>query len=253
MYLDLGNPETESDTNILEIEVPDELRKKVPIGIDFMDCALGGTKDSGRSPGVTPSNVIYFTGSPGSGKTTLAMQCADSCTRQGHVALFNTAEQNLYQVKMVAERLNLRAGFVCAGEHRIEGVFEHLDELRTLFAGKEVFYFQDSLQTISDPKYPHDPTYSNSKTPERALAAIASYAKRNYIIPVIIGQVNKSGEFAGNNRLLHIVDTHIHLYSDLEGGDRDDRLLEVRKNRFGASGIGWDLRMGVRGIHDGKH
>ena len=45
-------------TNILDLEVPKQLRKKVMTGVDYIDCALGGA-------GFTPSMVTFFTGEPG--------------------------------------------------------------------------------------------------------------------------------------------------------------------------------------------
>jgi len=251
MKLDLGNPKTTHETNILEIEVPDELRKKVKSGISYVDDALGGTTKRNAGAGITPSTVVFFTGGPGSGKTTQMMQLADSCTGNGHLAVFNTNEQSLYQVKLIAERLKLRDGFICNSESQVSKLFAQMDDLRTLHPDKHIFLFQDSLQTLADPKYDHDPTYSNGKTPERALAAIASYAKKHYIIPFIIGQVNKDGNFAGNNKLLHMVDTHMHLYVDDDPqAHEDERLFEVRKNRFGCSGIAYTLMMGEKGLRE---
>ena len=40
------------------------------------------------------------------------LQLADAITKAGHICLYNTGEESLYQVKMVAERLGLRNGFV---------------------------------------------------------------------------------------------------------------------------------------------
>ena len=66
-------------TNILEIEVPKQLRKKIKCGVDYIDAAFGGE-------GFTPSCVTLFTGTPGSGKTTMMLKIADSITKQGGVA-----------------------------------------------------------------------------------------------------------------------------------------------------------------------
>jgi DNA repair protein RadA/Sms len=251
MKLDLGNPDVQNDTNILEIEVPAELRKKIKSGIGYIDDALGGTTKRNAGSGITPSTVVFFTGGPGAGKTTLMMQLADSITDQGHIALFNTNEQNLYQVKMVAERLKLTSGFICNGESSLAVLFAQMDTLRAQNPGKQIFYIQDSLQTLGDPKYPNDPTYSNGKTAERALASVASYAKKHYVIPFMIGQVNKDGNFAGNNKLLHMVDTHMHLFVDADpDAHEDERLFEIRKNRFGCSGVAYNLMMGEKGLRE---
>ena len=47
-------------TNILDIEVPEQLRKRVKSKLTYFDDALGGQ-------GFTPSAVTLFTGTPGAG------------------------------------------------------------------------------------------------------------------------------------------------------------------------------------------
>ena len=91
-------------TNILEVEVPDQLRKRIKTGVEYFDDALGGK-------GFTPSMVTLFTGTPGAGKTTMMLELANSLTGHGANVLFNTAEESLYQLKLTVERLKLRHGF----------------------------------------------------------------------------------------------------------------------------------------------
>ena len=47
-------------TNILNIEVPAELKRRCKTGIKFIDDAFGGK-------GMTPSVATLFTGTPGAG------------------------------------------------------------------------------------------------------------------------------------------------------------------------------------------
>ena len=98
--------------NILDIEVPKQLRNKIKSGLEYIDCALGGE-------GFTPSAVTFFTGTPGSGKTTMMLKLADSLTRKGAVVLFNTAEESLFQIKLVCERLRMRNGFIAGQEGHV--------------------------------------------------------------------------------------------------------------------------------------
>ena len=99
-------------TNILDLEVPKQLRNKHKSGLGYIDSALGGD-------GFTPSAVTFFTGEPGSGKTTMMLTLADAITRAGGVSLFNTAEESLFQVKLVVERLKFRNGFI-AGQVKLQ-------------------------------------------------------------------------------------------------------------------------------------
>ena len=101
MKLNVRNDGIDFGTNILKVKVPKALRNKVKSGIDYIDCALGGE-------GFTPSQVLFFTGTPGAGKTTMMLGLADSLTKQGALVVFNTAEESLFQVKMIAERLGLQ-------------------------------------------------------------------------------------------------------------------------------------------------
>ncbi len=63
------NVKTDVDfgTNILDVKVPTQLRKKVKSGLGYIDAAFGGE-------GFTPSCVTLFTGTPGSGKTTMMLK-----------------------------------------------------------------------------------------------------------------------------------------------------------------------------------
>ena len=105
MKLNVGIRDLDRGTNINTIVVPEQLRHRVKTGLKFFDDAV--------AEGLVPSSVMMLTGTPGAGKTTMLLQLAESITRQGHVCLYNTGEESLYQVKMVAERLGLRTGFVC--------------------------------------------------------------------------------------------------------------------------------------------
>ena len=58
MKLNLRNDTIGFGTNVLDIEVPDQLRNKIKSGLEFVDGALGGE-------GFTPSQVLLFTGTPG--------------------------------------------------------------------------------------------------------------------------------------------------------------------------------------------
>ena len=89
MKLNVRNDSIANNTNILDIEVPEELKKKLRSGLEYFDDALGGQ-------GFTPSAVTLFTGTPGAGKTTMMLELADNLTKSGAVVLFNTAEESLH-------------------------------------------------------------------------------------------------------------------------------------------------------------
>ena len=236
MKLNVRNDEIAVGTNILDIEVPDALRRRVPTGVKFFDDALGGK-------GLTPSAVYFFTGTPGSGKTTMMLTLANNLTRKGAIAMFNTAEESLYQTKMQAERLRLNTEFTVGQDTMVDQLLEHANKIGAKFL------IVDSLQTMNDGKW-GDKT--NSKTPQRVLQRITEWCKENYTCALIIGQVNKDGKMSGNNILKHMVDLHLHLSinQDPKSEWMGFREMEVEKNRFGASGLTYILKLNERGLKE---
>jgi DNA repair protein RadA/Sms len=215
-------------TNILDIEVPEKLRKRIKSGLGYFDDALGGR-------GFCPSAVTLFTGTPGAGKTTMMLELANSLTGHGSSVLFNTAEESLYQLKMTVERLKLRHGFSAGQETMVPQLLKNCDTLREKDPTKPFFLIVDSLQCLNDGKYGDHST--NSRTAQRSLQMITDYCKEHFCNAIIIGQVTKNGQMAGANVLKHMVDAMMSL--DVERKDEDlmgCRILQTQKNRFGGAG-----------------
>jgi DNA repair protein RadA/Sms len=234
--------------NINSIEVPAKLRERRKVGIGWIDDALGGD-------GFVPSSVMMLTGTPGVGKTTLLLQLADAITAAGHICLYNTGEESLYQVKMVTERLACKNGFVCGQDTMVPKLLAHADWLRKQNPNKQVFILQDSLQTLDDGKYTDKDGNSrgtNGGTPLRAVCEMTKWAKATYGIVAFIGQVNKNGDFNGKNGILHAVDTRARFYFDDQKNSETygERIFEVTKNRFGCNGRSYILGMGSSGLFE---
>lgn len=229
-------------TNILDVQVPTQLRKKVKSGLVYFDDALGGK-------GFTPSAVTLFTGTPGAGKTTMMLELANSLTGHGSNVLFNTAEESLFQLKMTVERLRLKHGFAAGQESNVPKLLENCDALRAKNPKKPFFLIVDSLQTLNDGKYGDHST--NSKTAERSLLQITDYCKEHFCNAIVIGQVTKSGQMAGANVLKHMVDAMVTL--DVERKDQDlmgCRVLQTEKNRFGGAGHIFFLALQEKGFQE---
>jgi DNA repair protein RadA/Sms len=244
MKLNVKSDGIEFGTNILKIKVPKQLRNKIRCGIDYIDSALGGE-------GFTPSAVTFFTGTPGSGKTTMMLKMADQLTKQGAIVVFNTAEESLFQIKLVAERLNLQHGFHAGQETSVPDLLEYCDELRAKKGNKNkpFFLIVDSLQTLSDGKYANGG--GGRAKDKRCLGMITDYCKEHFCNAVVIGQVNKSGEMAGSNVLKHMVDAMMTLSVEEKDADlRGCRVLQMVKNRFGGAGGTFFLELGKRGFKE---
>lgn len=243
MSLNVGLKSWKRGTNILDLEVPAQLERTVKTGLKWFDEAVGGE-------GMTPSTAMMLTGTPGAGKTTMCLQLADSITAQGHVCLFNTGEESLFQVRKVAKRLGMKHGFVAGQDTMVENVLAHADELRKQNKGKQVFLLLDSLQTLDDGKYKDG--HTNSMTQVRAIEMITSWCKETFGIALVIGQVTKGGDFAGKQQIKHTVDAHGHLFIDEQKNSETygERLFEIQKNRFGCSGKTFILGINNTGLYE---
>jgi DNA repair protein RadA/Sms len=244
--MDLGNATsceevTGFGTNILNVDVPEHLRNRIKTGVKAWDEVIGGG-------GFVPSQVCLFTGSPGAGKSTMLQLVADGLTRQGHGVVYVSGEESAYQIKMVAERLMLRNGFVISHETYLPRILPDIENMNKEFRarGKYVFTIFDSLQTLNDGQFSerYGEDYVNSKTAQRSLAMITAFSKSNHTIGIVIGQVNKSGQMSGANVLKHMVDAKMDL--SIEEKDKEFvgcRLLTCEKNRFGSNGTSYYLKM----------
>ena len=242
MKLNVNIKDIAFGTSIQDITVPDVLKVKVPSGLGYFDFALGGR-------GFTPSLCGLFTGTPGAGKTTMMLSLANSLQGNGAQVVFNTAEESLYQVKMSADRLKLRHGFMLGGESNVPALLKGCDKIRKKHSDRPFFLIVDSLQCMDDGHF--NSGRITTATAERSLAQLTSYAKVNACNVLVIGQVNKDGKMSGSNKLKHMVDMHLHL--SVEEKDEDlmgCRILSTRKNRFGGAGHTVFLRLKKGGLSE---
>ena len=71
-------------------------------------------------------------------------------------------------------------------------------------------------------------------------------------IVCFIGQVTKSGDFAGKQTILHAVDVRARLFIDEEkrAETYGERIFEITKNRFGCSGRSYVLGIAKTGLYE---
>jgi DNA repair protein RadA/Sms len=252
MDLHLGISGFKNGTNIMELNVPEHLKRRVRTGLEWFDEAVGGK-------GVCPSAVYMMTGVSGGGKTTAMLQLADAVTGKGNVALYNSGEESLHQVRMTCGRLNMRNGFIAGQEvftspnpknkdcRGHEGLLPYAQRMyNTHCKGKKnkdgkpktLFLICDSLQSLNDGKYGFD---TNGKTADRVVTDLTSWAKKvKNVVVIFIGQVTKGGVFAGSNMIKHAVDGHFHICFNTDKKDEmfGARMFLTLKNRFGHAGQG---------------
>jgi len=243
--------------NITDVHVPPELRVKMKTDIPFIDFALGG--------GFTPSTAWMVTGDPGCGKTTLMLTIADALTKAGHVVLYNGREESVFQVRIATERLGLRNGFIFGEDLFVQDVIEHAKELQASLATenkglpiekqRRVIIIADSLQCLDSGKY--DTGRKTKNTPIQCATELIKWAKcegvpeadRVYGVVAFINHVTKSGNFVGDNTLLHAVDARLHFGFDRNKKSETlgERILTKTKDRFGPAAPPMVVEMGDGG------
>ncbi len=189
-----------------------ERYNRTPSGISEFDTVLGG--------GIVAGSLILLGGDPGIGKSTLLTQIAAHLSQTKKVLYFS-AEESCSQVKMRAERLNLKCdNLLILNETCIDGLESELD-------GVDLCVI-DSIQAV----YTDDLSSSSGSVGQvrECASKLMRIAKSRGITFFIVGHVTKEGALAGPKVLEHIMDTVLYF----EGENQENfRILRAVKNRFG--------------------
>lgn len=189
-----------------------ERYNRTPSGISEFDNVLGG--------GIVAGSLVLLGGDPGIGKSTLLTQIAAHLSETKKV-LYVSAEESCSQVKMRAQRLNLKC------ENMLLLNETCIDNLEGELEGVE-FCVIDSIQAV----YTDDLSSSAGSVGQvrECAAKLMRIAKSRNITFFIVGHVTKEGALAGPKVLEHIMDTVLYF----EGENQENfRILRSVKNRFG--------------------
>ena len=185
-------------------------------GMKELDRVLGG--------GVVRGSLILVGGDPGIGKSTLLLQICNTINA-GSKILYVSGEESVGQIKLRADRLNVKRGdlFIVSASN-----YEAIAAL--VAAEKPGLVIIDSIQTMYTDTITSAPG-SVSQVRE-VTAALMKLAKSTGITVMIVGHVTKEGAIAGPRVLEHMVDTVLYFE-----GDRhlSFRILRAVKNRFGST------------------
>lgn len=244
--LQIGNPAVDNKTNILDIKVPDQMKHPITTGMPHIDLLCTGT-------GMLASTVLLLTGLPSMGKTTCAMQLADSITRTGNISVFNTCEESLFQIKRrLDDGMIIKHGFIPSYESDVDDIITKADSIQQDNPDKKLFLIIDSLQTIEVTKALGQRGRGPSQQTQAVEAAwrLAAWAKRTYNIVIMIGQVTKDGVFAGKQEIKHAIDCHLHLSQEKDRTSEHygERIAEMEKNRFGIANVFYPFSIKKEGI-----
>ena len=220
------------DAQSLEDILHKEEEYRTSVGIKEVDRVLGG--------GVLSGSMILLGGSPGIGKSTLALQILSPFDQN---VLYASAEESEEQIALRAKRLEVLASNIhLCSENRIDEILNHVTLL------KPKLLIIDSIQTIFSENIDSLPG-SVSQIRECG-QKLLQLAKDEKIAILVIGHVTKEGIIAGPKMLEHMVDTVLYL----EGDERHDhRILRSVKNRFGTTNEVGIFQMTTNGLDEVKN
>jgi len=170
--------------------------------------------------GFVKGEVILLTGEPGIGKSTLVLQSLKNLK-----TLYISGEESGEQVKARADRLKIKLdNFLFSNDLQVEGIIESAYEIKD----KLDILVIDSIQTVYS-KEISGAAASISQLKETTKLLI-TFAKKNNIVVLIIGHINKEGDIAGPKTIEHFVDCVLNFEGEKVS---NYRLIRASKNRYG--------------------
>lgn len=207
------NSKEEKAILLHEVTAGEERRIITPDG--ELNRILGG--------GIVNGSLVLVAGEPGIGKSTLFLQ--NGLMLQNMVTLYISGEESVQQIKMRADRLNIKnSNFYLLTETSTQHIFQEIKKL------KPQLVIVDSIQTLSSP-YIESSAGSVSQIRE-CTAEFQRFAKETDTPVFLIGHITKDGSIAGPKILEHMVDTVLQFEGDQHYAYR---ILRTLKNRFGST------------------
>ena len=221
---------SQKPVNINSITIRNE--ERFSSGIKELNRVLGG--------GIVKGSLVLVGGDPGIGKSTLLLQVSESVAQSGKKVLYISGEESESQIKMRAERLDVKSEnlYIMAEnnlniiEHNLEGFTPDL-------------IIVDSIQTVFTPDIASAPgTVSQIK---EGTSRFMRISKKMGISTFVVGHVTKEGSLAGPKLLEHMVDTVLYFE-----GERYNtyRLIRAVKNRFGSTNELGVFEMSEKGLSE---
>lgn len=224
--------ETKRESRVVALhEIADRPHDRIVTPDSELNRVLGG--------GIVPGSIVLIAGEPGIGKSTLFLQ--NALLMSGIRVLYISGEESEQQIKMRADRLNIRhSEFFLLTETSVQVIFQEIKKV------KPQLVIVDSIQTLQS-NYIDSSAGSISQIRESA-SELQRFAKESDIPVFIIGHITKDGAVAGPKILEHMVDTVLQFEGDRHYAYR---ILRTIKNRFGSAselGIYEMTGDGMRGV-----
>lgn len=206
--------------------------KRIKSGNIEFDRVLGG--------GFIDSQVALLSGEPGIGKSTLLLEVCVNLSKSGVKVAYISGEESANQIfGRLARISNVKniSNLTIISSDNLEASLEKITELKAKFV---VF---DSIQTLYLGNL--NSIIGGIAQIRDTAVSIIRYCKKNGIIGLVVGHINKEGEIAGPIMLEHLVDTVLYM----EGESLSDlRIVRSRKNRYGKVGEIGVLLMSENGL-----
>ena len=189
--------------------------------------------------GLVRKSTTLLGGMPGAGKSTMLLQMCELFVKEipTRETLYIAAEEDLDAIKMRADRLGIQGMGRMRMLPAIGGVANVSSILHTRKPGAVIL---DSLQGLFG---------DDAKDCEDALDVLKKFSSLLDSPVIIVSQVTKEGDYAGQMAFQHHVDTLMFLTPEEgEEGEEADRILSVRKNRNGPAFIESVFEMTERGL-----
>lgn len=203
------------------IKVPEILFKTIKTEVPEIDNTFS------EIGGIVPSQVVFVTGKPGAGKTTLTLATtAKMFLTTKRPGAFISLEMSDFQLALSAKKI---PGF----EHMMVTTEFHLeDTIKELIKMKPTSVVLDSIQKAASMMVASHQSANFNQAQKDIVSQFYAFSKKTFIPVFLIGHMSKSGGYIGPSHLEHEVDSHLHVDYDK---DLNLRSFYFGKNRFGGS------------------
>ena len=206
-------------------------KPRLGFGVDILNDFFSG--------GIARQSLLLLAGSPGLGKSTLALQLLRSLflANKNLKLLYVTGEESVFELASRSQRLNIPKQIMILQTNNFEQVERIIEK------EKPDLVVIDSIQTIFSSE--NDSAPGSVSQVSYLSAGFMTLTKRLETSVILIGHVTKDGSIAGPKTLEHLVDTVLTIESSQ---DIKFRTLSFSKYRHGSTEKQLLLKMSENGL-----